>query len=88
MTAMPMESAASPVLVKLAPVAAATAMANRPSADVTMTAGRRVLTAWTSTAIAPSPSSRPSTACVLSAAGPRAMAVARPEPWSARGTVA
>ena len=41
MTAMPMESAASPVLVKLAPVAAATAMA-----------------------------------------------VARPAPWSARGTVA
>ena len=88
MTAMAMEPAWFPVLVKLAPVTAAKAMANRPSADAAMTAGRRVLTAWTSTAIAPSPRSRPSTACVLSAAGPWAMAAAMLAPWSVRGTVA
>jgi hypothetical protein len=40
MTAMAMESAWLPVLVKLAPVTAAKATANRPSADAAMTAGR------------------------------------------------
>src|SRR6266568_3671804 len=81
-----MESAASPVLVKLVPVTEAKASANRPSADEAVTPHWRARTACSSTPSAPSPSSSPITAWMLSVAGPFEIALARLPPWSALGT--
>src|SRR5215469_1509934 len=83
---MPMDSAVLPLLVKPAPVTEAEASANRPSAEEVMAPRWRAMTAWTSTASAPSPSSSPITMWMLSIAGPLVIALPRPRPWSPRGT--
>src|SRR5450755_3416591 len=82
-----MDSARWPLLVKPAPMMAARASANRPAADAAMVAGWRARTACASTPRAPSPSSSPITAWMLSVAGPFAIALPRLRPWSAGGIV-
>ena len=62
MTAIAIESAVSPVLVKLAPATEAKASASVPAAASAVTPQRRRLMAWARTPSAPIASSRPTTA--------------------------